>query len=699
MGYLVYAVYPILIALLLWKSKLYKKGEYNEEYMGISCTKALLGFFAVCIIVHHISQKMWSQIQSPQSLRNALFPFRGSGYLFVAFFFFCSGYGLMKSLLGKEDYHKGFLKKRFLPLVITFIATDSAFQFARISKGVQGFPANTYSWFIFVIAILYIGFYLCIRFLKEKAMLGVLIFSVLWCVFCRLTYFDTYWYNSVLAFPMGAFIAKHQEGITKRIQSKYPVYFIVTLIAAGVLCFFGFSGMRIYNMLGSVLGIEGSMQVQTLIQLLAAVSFSLFIMLISMKLKVGNKALNFLGGMTLEIYLVHTLFVEMFCKSFIGSDRKFYYIENPFIYLLVVVALTIPIAWAVSLLRTHFVPFVKDKPYTAWAVKVLRKAAMVAGILLATGIVYYSITSHVTSAREKSNVEQYKAENITMTEVDGKNMAAYITGEGEQTVLLLGDATDPAPSLTMRPLADALGDNYKVIVPDLFGRGFSDSTKKARSSENIADELYELVGKQNGGKPVVLISFETSGIIAETYMNKYRDNVEAFVGIDMATEDILLAYSDDPNMAKEEVYYAVKCSGKRSKCFSKLLNLTGFVRMELISYSDAFARGVMSDHFNIIGEKFISESGNDESIEEQAYMFMDGRALKDYKLPSDLPSLILTYEYSNKDMNPKPYDLYTKMISNSDIQEVSYIAGNIYFIFYQPETVDKMVDDFLGKSN
>ena len=107
----------------------------------------------------------------------------------------------------------------------------------------------------------------------------------------------------------------------------------------------------------------------------------------------------------------------------------------------------------------------------------------------------------------------------------------------------------------------------------------------------------------------------------------------------------------------------------------------------------------MSDHFNIIGEKFISESGNDESIEEQAYMFMDGRALKDYKLPSDLPSLILTYEYSNKDMNPKPYDLYTKMISNSDIQEVSYIAGNIYFIFYQPETVDKMVDDFLGKSN
>ncbi|MBO6166512.1 MAG: acyltransferase family protein [Eubacterium sp.] len=699
MGYLVYAVYPVLIALLLWKSKLYKKGEYNEEYMDISCTKALLGFFAICIIMHHISQKMWAQIQSPESLRNALHPFRGTGYLFVAFFFFCSGYGLMKSSLGKEDYHKGFLKKRFLPLIITFIVTDSAFQFARIAKGVQGFPANTYSWFVFVIAVLYIGFYLCIRFLKDKAMLGIIIFSVIWCVICRLIYFDTYWYNSVLAFPMGAFVAKHYEGVTKRLQSKYPIYLIVTLVVTGFFTFFGLSGMRIYNMLGTTLGIEGSMQVQTLLQLVAAVSFSLLIMMISMKLKVGNKALSFLGGMTLEIYLVHTLFVEMFCKQFIGSDRKFYYIADPFLYLIVVVALTIPAAFAVSLVRTKFVPFVKDKPYTAWAIKVLRKTAMVAGVLLATAIAYYSITSHVTSAREKSNVEQYKAENITMTEVDGKSMSAYITGEGERTVLLLGDATDPAPSLTMRPLADALGDNYKVIVPDLFGRGFSDSTKKARTSENIADELYDLVGKQNGGKPVVLISFETSGIIAETYINKYRNNVEVFVGIDMATSDILSAYSDNPNMTKEEVYYAVKCSGKRSRCFSKLLNLTGFVRMELISYSDAFARGVMSDHFNIIGEKFISESGNNESIEEQAYMFMDGRALKDFKLPEDLPGLILTYEYSNKDMNPKPYDLYAKLISNSDIQEVSYIAGNIYFIFYQPETIDKMVDEFLGESN
>ena len=118
----------------------------------------------------------------------------------------------------------------------------------------------------------------------------------------------------------------------------------------------------------------------------------------------------------------------------------------------VVVILTVPAAWAVSLFRTRFVPFVYDKPYTAWAIRVLRKVAVVAGVILGIAIVYYSVTSHITSSREKAAVEDYKNEYITMTEIDGVNMAAYITGEGERTILLLGDATDPAPSLTLSPI-------------------------------------------------------------------------------------------------------------------------------------------------------------------------------------------------------------------------------------------------------
>ena len=113
MNILLFIIYPLLALLLFFKAGFFKKDSFNEEYLGLSQTKALLGFFSICIILHHVSQK-------PASFEYAaLAPFRTSGYLFVSFFFFCSGYGLLKGFSSKPDYLKGFLNKRYLPLLIT----------------------------------------------------------------------------------------------------------------------------------------------------------------------------------------------------------------------------------------------------------------------------------------------------------------------------------------------------------------------------------------------------------------------------------------------------------------------------------------------------------------------------------------------------------------------------------------------------
>ena len=128
MNILLFIIYPLLALLLFFKAGFFKKDSFNEECLGLSQTKALLGFFSICIILHHVSQK-------PASFEYAaLAPFRTSGYLFVSFFFFCSGYGLLKSFSSKPDYLKGFLNKRYLPLLITFFASDILFQFAQLHR-------------------------------------------------------------------------------------------------------------------------------------------------------------------------------------------------------------------------------------------------------------------------------------------------------------------------------------------------------------------------------------------------------------------------------------------------------------------------------------------------------------------------------------------------------------------------------------
>ena len=66
MNKLVYSVYIIMPLILLWHSKFYGKGKFNDEFLSLEQTKALQGFLALCIMLHHCGQK------TSASLRNAM---------------------------------------------------------------------------------------------------------------------------------------------------------------------------------------------------------------------------------------------------------------------------------------------------------------------------------------------------------------------------------------------------------------------------------------------------------------------------------------------------------------------------------------------------------------------------------------------------------------------------------------------------
>ena len=72
---------------------------------------------------------------------------------------------------------------------------------------------------------------------------------------------------------------------------------------------------------------------------------------LSMKIKLGNKVLSFLGKFTLELYLIHGIFIHMFGYYMIREGKKsVYYIANVPLFILVVLGLSIPISYGMSLL-------------------------------------------------------------------------------------------------------------------------------------------------------------------------------------------------------------------------------------------------------------------------------------------------------------------------------------------------------------
>jgi pimeloyl-ACP methyl ester carboxylesterase len=415
-----------------------------------------------------------------------------------------------------------------------------------------------------------------------------------------------------------------------------------------------------------------------------------------MKIRIGNKFLSFLGAMTLEIYLVHVLFVELFCKTFIGQFKAFFYIKNPFLYLLAVLVLTFPIAFVIRKIRETLSPLITGgEDDISWVLKILRTAAIAAIAILLLSTAYFSISSHFTSFRMRDTVSQYQKDFNTMTEVDGKMLSAYVAGEGAHTILILGDAEDPAPSMLLRPLADHLAEDYRVILPDFFGCGFSDPTDKPRNAKALAEELHTLTEKLTGGKPVTIFSYGTSGVCALTYLSEYPEDVEGLMGYDLLSPEILKEKYDNTALSKEQIFYAAYCSGKHMQIMSKLMKATGFIRMELVTYNEAFTRDVMKDHIDTLDELFIRNYANPESIQYRSNMMTDARDLQCLRLPTGFPAIFLSSNWSNAYEVKKPAELLKKLISDENCQRISVIAGDSYSIYYQARDVAKHVKEFM----
>ncbi|WP_136605372.1 alpha/beta fold hydrolase [Paenibacillus dokdonensis] len=151
--------------------------------------------------------------------------------------------------------------------------------------------------------------------------------------------------------------------------------------------------------------------------------------------------------------------------------------------------------------------------------------AIVIVIVLFLGIVYS--VNVISNLSEQKRIEPY-GQHVS---VDGKNMNVLIQGNGEETVVLLPGYGTAAPALDYKPLVEELSPFYKVVVIEPFGYGLSDVTEKERSIENIVSETHEALQSLNIDR-YILMAHSISGIYGLDYVNKYPNEVSAFVGID-----------------------------------------------------------------------------------------------------------------------------------------------------------------------
>lgn len=374
MDKLVYLYYIALLLILFWGAKVCKKHTWNEEFMSISQTKYLQGFFAICVMLHHAGQKTCAPWHNSKYIVHGLDFFLNIGYLFVSVFLFCSGYGLYKSYKQKENYLQGFVKRRILPLVLAFYSTGLIFFLVRLlmgekMSGPQMFYylsgaqlCNPNSWFVIALPIFYLGFYLAFKFIKKDgwALLATVLVVFVYTLIGTLVDHNNWWmrgewwYNSVHLFSIGLLYARFEQPVTEHVKKHYRLYLILSVIGLAVFYFLSLAAQGMFSYYGENWNAPDKVQrrwVCLLSQQAVSCAFVFMVFLLNMKIKLGNKVLGFMGALTLEFYLIHGLFVELFGFDFLEIRPSLYYIRNVALYLLVVIVLSVPSA--VLLQKVH----------------------------------------------------------------------------------------------------------------------------------------------------------------------------------------------------------------------------------------------------------------------------------------------------------------------------------------------------------
>lgn len=262
-------------------------------------------------------------------------------YLMVGFFLFVSGYGVSESIKAKgKEYVKSIPQKRLITTlfnfdiaIIIFLATNIILGISLdVNQIVLSFIAwdsiGNSAWYIFAILYCYLCSYVSSILFDKKIHTNacLIIFTLLYCVVISQIK-DGWWYNTILCYTAGSIYSCFKEQTNKLITNN----FVKCSLIVSVILFISISIIK-----------------NPIFQNISAISFVLFILILSSKFKINVKWLKWGGQKLFPLYIYQRLPMLV-----IATISPIFIKSHPLLYILMSAVTTILIAIIIPQFRVN----------------------------------------------------------------------------------------------------------------------------------------------------------------------------------------------------------------------------------------------------------------------------------------------------------------------------------------------------------
>lgn len=329
------ALLVAIFLLSLYQVKFNLKG-FHVDYLSKSKTDSVKGIFILLIVLTHSLQYILKSDYAFNGLGDSYYEscLFHLGQLVVVMFLFYSGYGVSESFKKKGmAYVKAMPRHRLLTTLLNFDVAVIAFIAVDLLLGIAVTPGKCLlsltgwqsvgnsNWYIFVILLCYLMTFVVLRLsLSKRAHQAIVLFAISFALVLLLYCFkDSYWYDTLLCYPLGFVYSAYKDPIESFLKRHYWV----ALSAVGALF------VVTYLCPNDAMSLRFN---------LTSMLFALAVVMVTMKVGIGNAPLSWLGKNLFPIYIymrVPMLVLEHECPGMIASYPALFIVTSLLVTLLI----------------------------------------------------------------------------------------------------------------------------------------------------------------------------------------------------------------------------------------------------------------------------------------------------------------------------------------------------------------------------
>lgn len=309
-------------------------------------------------------------------------------------------------------------------------------------------------------------------------------------------------------------------------------------------------------------------------------------------------------------------------------------------------------------------------------------------IILIVIIVITSLSGLALYINHKSKLSQEEKAYSPpgeMIEINEKKVHVFSEGEGNLTLVFLSGHGTSYPTLDFKPLWSKFIDDYKIVVIEKPGYGWSENSDSPRDIDSILEEsrtALELIGESG---PYVLFPHSVSGLEAIYWAQKYPNEVHAIIGLDPLIPETVELLPKTSNAQLNMVYFISRIG------LSRLMPNTSLVNTLPLLDSDDLSE----DEKDIYTKMFYKSSLTKNMINEFHYINENASTIMSLDTPTNTPMYFFISSEQN-DLVDGWEDALLNYVSNLQSGKTTKLYTSHYVHHEEAQTIADEVIKFLN---